>query len=337
MVYGVWFIVYGVELLVDGIEAFAKDAGDIGLADERIGIDVTNDAHDLLRLMAPRQDSDDMHRLLGVPACAVEDSHAAIDGLVDSRSDLGIVVLGIDEELHRTPEMAHHRINGERVGDSHTEAVEDTPGLEISDLLRRYTVVDELFGQRKHVGRSDDDQIADDHDPSERDIAIVMHNLCHDIRATGRAVVGHNNTQCHTKSYTTDDAGRNGIVDERRGADRNDAIPHSQGERAEERTHTEPPIDGEVRDSQQDAIEHERSEPYGNRASVHRKCLGEHAAGSVIDDGAYTRQSAGNDVVRQDDPVDNQCHGEHGKEDRHVLDSHLDGARSVVTAIQLLV
>ena len=80
-------------LLRKSIKSFAKHAGYVGLADKGVGIDVAYDTHYLLCLVATRQHTYYVHRLLGVPACAVQNSYSAVDGVIDSCGNLGIMVL----------------------------------------------------------------------------------------------------------------------------------------------------------------------------------------------------------------------------------------------------
>ena len=127
------------------------------------------------------QHRDDLDRFFRIPTRAVQDRDASIDCRIDGRRYL-VIFRRIDEKMHGTVQPRHEPVYGCRIGDRHAHTVHHTFDLEyrlVTALLQH------RFGQRQEESRGDDENIADQHDITERDIPIMIDDHRDDIRTAG--------------------------------------------------------------------------------------------------------------------------------------------------------
>ena len=89
---------------------------------------------------------------------------------IDALADL-LVLVGDDEELHRTAPGVHHLV--------------DTEGRHVE----HHIAVDHFLPVFQHeVGRGDDDDITDQDDPSEGNVTVLIDDGRNDVRTSRRAI-----------------------------------------------------------------------------------------------------------------------------------------------------
>ena len=148
---------------------------------------------------------------------------------------------------------------------------------------------------------------------------IVVDNHRDDIRASGRPVSRQYCPQTESEDEAADDGSQPRILDDRFRQDRYHAVPERDCRNAYHRPDAEPPTYRETCYQKQYGVEHESRQPDRDRPPVFGKERGEESAGDIIDRGADTRQSAADEGVRQEYPVDHQCHGEDTENDHQVF------------------
>ena len=254
-------------------------------------------------------------RFLGIPPCAVENRHAAVDSGIDGGSYL--VVLGrIDQEVDGSMEPCHQPIDCDGIGDRHHDTIKHAFDLKIDRIppLRQHRL-----GQRQEERRCDNNNIARQHDVSERYIPVMIDDHRDYIRASGRPVSRQYCPQTESEDEAADDGSQPRILDDRFRQDRYHTVPECDCRYADHRTDAEPPTYRQTCYQKQYGVEHECCQPDRDRAAVFRKERGKESAGDIIDRGADTRQSAAHKRMRQKHPVDHQRHGEDTENDHQVF------------------
>lgn len=287
----------------------------IGDGDEGIWVDLVYQTEDQRALGFAYQDGDHLDRLLGVPSGAVQDRHAAVNRGVDGSSEF--LVLGrVDQEMNGLMHPRHEPIDCDGIGDRHRHTIKHAFDLKIDRIppLRQHRL-----GQRQEERRGDNNNIARQHDISERYIPVMIDDHRDDIRASGRPVSRQYCPQTESEDEAADDGSQPRILDDRFRQDRYHAVPERDCRNAYHRPDAEPPTYRETCYQKQYGVEHESRQPDRDRAAVFGKERGEESAGDIIDRGADTRQSAADKRMRQKYPVDHQCHGEDTENDHQVF------------------
>ena len=144
------------------VKAGAEDTSYIGDGDEGIWVDLVYQTEDQRTLRLAHQYRNHLHRFLRVPACAVEDRHAAVDSGIDGGSYL--VVFGrINQEMDGPMQPRHEPIDCDGIGDRHRHTIKHAFDLKIDRIppLRQHRL-----GQRQEERRGDNNNIARQHDIS---------------------------------------------------------------------------------------------------------------------------------------------------------------------------
>ncbi len=297
------------------VKAGTKDTSYIGDGDEGIWVYLMNQTEDQRTLRFAHEHGDNLDRFLGIPPCAIENRHAAVDSGIDGGSYL--VVFGrIYKEVDGSMEPRHQPIDCDGIGDRHRHTIKHAFDLKIDRIppLRQHRL-----GQRQEERRGDNNNIARQHDISERYIPVMIDDHRDDIRASGRPVSRQYCPQTESEDEAADDGSQPRIFDDRFRQDRYHAVPERDCRNAYHRPDAEPPTYRETCYQKQYGVEHESRQPDRDRPAVFGKERGEESAGDIIDRGADTRQSAADEGVRQKHPVDHQCHGEDTENDHQVF------------------
>ena len=287
----------------------------IGDGDEGIWVYLMNQTEDQRTLGFAHQYRNHFDRFLGIPPDAVENRHAAVDSGIDGGSYL--VVLGrIDQEMDGPVQPRHEPIDCDGIGDRHRHTIKHAFDLKVSGIG---TLCLHGLRQRQEERRGDNNNIARQHDISQGYIMIVVDNHRDDIRASGRPVSRQYCPQTESEDEAADDGSQPRILDDRFRQDRYHAVPERDCRNAYHRPDAEPPTYRETCYQKQYGVEHESRQPDRDRPPVFGKERGKESAGDIIDRGADTRQSAADEGVRQEYPVDHQCHGEDTENDHQVF------------------
>ena len=157
-------------LHLEAVEALAIDTDDGALRNEGRGVDVVDDLEDATALAPLGQHKEHFHVLAAVEAVSVDGGDASARLFVDALANL-LVVLGNDEELHRTTHAVHHLVDAESRDVEHHVAVDDA-----------------LPVAQDEVGAGNDDDVEQHDDTPERDVAILVDDGGDDVGAARGSV-----------------------------------------------------------------------------------------------------------------------------------------------------
>ena len=258
-------------LYLNLVEPFAVDSDDSTLRYECLGVDVLDQPEDDGRLAFLGQYEQHLHLVTRVETRSVNHRHAAVRIFIDVLSYL-LVLVADDEELYRLAGTVDHLVEHKAT---------DVKG-DVS--------VDNFFPvlQREVAGRNDD-EVADQHDASQRDVAILVDDGGDDIRSARTAVRRKGDADAASAERSSDDAGHEGLVVEQHqtlGQLLDDGQEKSQSEHGKDGLDAELPSQYPYGQQQQQHVDAEVS-------VLHRK------TGSEIDDGRDARHASGGDVVGQ--------------------------------------
>ena len=265
---------------------------------EGLGVFVFHNAQDLLGLAFVSYYHKDRTFFLGVPARAVDYSHAALHLVGDAVGHL-VGLRGENESLDGLFVTCQHKVDAIAAHAHHHEAVDEV-----------------LDGVAHDEAAGDDDDVAEEDDAPLRDVTILADNHRNDVGAARATPLGEGHTNAQTSQAATEDGCQEVVVDERLHLARHHRIGDEMlQERHEHRSHNDgvARLDAEAHaddlqcDGQQYRVDDEHGDTRGNGT-----------IGTPINQGRDATHASAHEVVRNEEGRPAQAHAKQREGDDDV-------------------
>ena len=241
---------------------------------ESLGVFFFYDTQDHLRLAFVGHHHQDGAFFFGVPACAVDDGHAALHLVGDAVGHL-LWLGGENEGLHGLLVTRQHKVDAVAAHAHDDEAVNEV-----------------LNGIAHEETAGDDDDVAKQDDAALRDVMVFAHNHGDDVGAARATSLGEGHADAQARQAAAEDGRQEMVADERLHRARHHRVgdvvlqqrhEHGGHNNGIARLDAEAHADDLQRDEQKNGIDDKHGDTRGeSRAPVNQGCDATHAAAHKV-------------------------------------------------------